>query len=168
MDCITVSYKLPAEIFLLFPSYPLHENNSVLINLSFLNTMEQVSAIITFITRSLMREGEYMTEKVDEKEKQIEELLSSFYERMRATGLSKSLLKKKGLWNKVYTILSRTKNELELLRKEDDVKKARKTIEQIENDISTLLESCGRSGTFQKSVIKEDEDKMKGLETYSL
>ncbi len=109
-----------------------------------------------------------MTEKAEEREKQIEELLSSFYEKIRATGLSKSLLEEKGLWNKVYTILSRTKNELELLRKEDDVKKARKTIEQIENDISTLLESCGRSGTFQKSVIKEDEDKMKGLETYSL
>ena len=140
----------------------------MLINFSLLNTMEQVSAIITFITRSLMREGEYMTERVDEKEKQIEELLSSFYERMRATGLSKSLLEEKGLWNKIYTILSRTKKELELLKKENDEKKARKTIEQIENDISTLLESCGRSGTFQKSVIKEDEDKMGRLETYSL
>ena len=140
----------------------------MLINFSLLNTMEQVSAIITFITRSLMREGEYMTERVDEKEKQIEELLSSFYERMRATGLSKSLLEEKGLWNKVYTILRKTKNELELLRKEDDVKKARETIEQIENDISTLLESCGISGMFQKSVIKEDEDKMGRLETYSL
>ena len=130
--------------------------------------MEQVSAIITFITRSLMREGEYMTERVDEKEKQIEELLSSFYERMRATGLSKSLLEEKGLWNKIYTILSRTKKELELLKKENDEKKARKTIEQIENDISTLLESCGRSGTFQKSVIKEDKGKMGRLKTYSL
>jgi hypothetical protein len=107
-----------------------------------------------------MREGEYMTKRVDEKEKQIEELLSSFYERMRATGLSKSLLEEKGLWNKVYTILSRTKKELELLKKENDEKKARKTIEQIENDISTLLESCGMSGMFQKSVIKEDEDKI--------
>jgi len=109
-----------------------------------------------------------MTERVDEKEKQIEELLSSFYERMRATGLSKSLLEEKGLWNKIYTILSRTKKELELLKKENDEKKARKTIEQIENDISTLLESCGRSGTFQKSVIKEDKGKMGRLETYTL
>ncbi len=79
---------------------------------------------------------------------------------MRATGLSKSLLEEKGLWNKVYTILSRTKKELELLKKENDEKKARKTIEQIENDISTLLESCGMPGMFQKFVIKEDEDKI--------
>ncbi len=109
-----------------------------------------------------------MTEKAEEREKQIEELLSSFYEKIRAIGLSKSLLEERGLWNKVYTILSRTKNELELLRKEDDVKKARKTIEQIENDITTLLESCGMSGMFQKSVIKEDETKRGRLETYSL
>jgi len=109
-----------------------------------------------------------MTERAEEREKQIEELLSSFYGKIRAIGLSKSLLEEKGLWNKVYTILRKTKNELELLRKEDDVKKARETIEQIENDISTLLESCGISGMFQKSVIKEDEDKMGRLETYSL
>jgi len=109
-----------------------------------------------------------MTERAEEREKQIEELLSSFYKKVNKTGLSKSLLEEKGIWNKVYTILWKAKNELELLRKENDVKKARKTIEQIENDLSALLESCGRSGMLQQSVVKEDEDKMGRLETYSL
>jgi len=110
-----------------------------------------------------MRKGEYMTKSAGERERQIEELLSSFYEKVRETGLSKSLLEEKGIWNKVYTILWKAKNELELLRKEDNVKKARETIEQIENDISTLLESCGISGVIRKSVIKEDETKMEAI-----
>lgn len=112
--------------------------------------MEQVSAIITFITRLLMWKGEYMTERAEERKKQIEEVLSSFYEKVRETGLSKSLLEEKGTWNKVYTILWKAKNELELLRKEDNVSRARKTIEHIENDISTLLEICEKPGAFNK------------------
>jgi hypothetical protein len=109
-----------------------------------------------------------MTERAEERKKQIEELLSSFYGKVNETRLSKSLLEEKGTWNEVYTILWKAKNELELLRKEDNVNRARKTIDRIENDISTLLESCGMSGVICKSVIKEDEDKMGGLETYSL
>lgn len=112
--------------------------------------MEQVSAIITFITRLLMWKGEYMTERAEERKKQIEEVLSSFYEKVRETGLSKSLLEEKGTWNKVYTILWKAKNELELLRKEDNVSRARKTIEHIENDIRTLLEICEKPGAFNK------------------
>ncbi len=91
-----------------------------------------------------------MTERAEEREKQIEELLSSFYKKVREIGLSKSLLEEKGTWNKVYTILWKAKNELELLRGEDNVTRARKTIERIENDINTLLESCGKPGAFNK------------------
>ena len=109
-----------------------------------------------------------MTERAEERKKQIEELLSSFYEKVRGTALSKSLLEEKGVWNKVYTILWKAKNELELLRKEDNVKRVREKIVLIENDVNTILESCGMSGVIHKSVIKEDEDKMGRLETYSL
>lgn len=91
-----------------------------------------------------------MTERAEERKKQIEEVLSSFYEKVRETGLSKSLLEEKGTWNKVYTILWKAKNELELLRKEDNVSRARKTIEHIENDIRTLLEICEKPGAFNK------------------
>jgi translation elongation factor EF-1alpha len=91
-----------------------------------------------------------MTDSAEEREKQIEELLSSFYEKVRETGISKSLLDEKGTRNKVCAILWKTKNELELLRKVDNVNWARKKIEQIENDISTLLEICGKPGAFNK------------------
>ena len=64
------------------------------------------------------------------------------------------------LWNKIYTILWKAKNELELLRKEYNVTRVRGKIVLIENDVNTLLESCGMSGVIHKSVIKKDESKM--------
>jgi len=80
----------------------------------------------------------------------LKHYLFSFYEKVREVGLSKSLLEEKGTRNKVYAILWKAKHELELLSKVDNVNWARKKIEHIENDISTLLEICGKPGACNK------------------